>query len=140
MPFPALSQNLRNRPLVLCVDDDSAILDITQAFLEKKGFSVITAKNWRDALDVVKNTPIDVVMLDYEMPGMKGHEVAALIRSINPDLPLILHSGAPVIPETAIKMTDAFIPKGTDWHILSAAISDLVEKSRVKRVPSVEIV
>jgi len=71
-------------------------------------------------------------MLDYEMPDMKGHEVTVLIRSINPKVPIILHSGSPDIPDFALKATDAFLQKGIETYVLVAAISNLIMKSRVK--------
>jgi CheY-like chemotaxis protein len=119
--------------LVLCVDDDSAILDIIKLSLEKNGFSVITAPNWHCALEAFKQNSIDLVILDYEMPEMKGHEVAIQIRSLNPEVPIILHSGSFDLPEIVSRVTDAFIPKGVETYILVAAISNLIMKSRAQR-------
>jgi CheY-like chemotaxis protein len=130
---PSISFSPRNigaNPLVLCVDDDAAILDITKAILERKGFSVITASDWRHAIEIIKSHPIDLVILDYEMPELKGHEVAILIRSVNPAVPLILYSGASSLPEVATKATDAFIQKGTEPSALVAAINNLIVKNR----------
>ncbi len=122
---------------VLCVDDDNVILDIIKLTLEKNGFSVFTASSWRRALDVFRETSIDLVMLDYEMPDMKGHEVAMQIRSIDPEVPIILHSGSCNIPDIATRVTDAFIRKGVEPYILVAAISNLIMKSRAHRTRAV---
>jgi DNA-binding NtrC family response regulator len=118
--------------LVLCVDDDAAILEITKAILERKGFSVITASDWRHAIVVIESHPVDLVILDYEMPEMKGHEVAVIIRRVDAEVPLILHTGATNVPEVAIAATDAVIQKGIDTASLVAAIESLVMKSRPK--------
>ena len=131
-PQTARSQSNYSDAVILCVDDDDVILDIIRLTLEKNGFSVVTANNWRSALDTFRKNPIDLVMLDYEMPDMKGHEVAVLIRSINPKVPIILHSGSPAIPDFALKTTDAFLQKGIETYVLVAAISNLLMKSRVK--------
>jgi CheY-like chemotaxis protein len=120
--------------VILCVDDDDVTLDVIKLILEKNGFSVFTATNWRSALDTFTKNPIDLVMLDYEMPDMKGHEVAVLIRSINPKVPIILHSGSPDIPDFALKATDAFLQKGIETYVLVAAISNLIMKSRLKPI------
>jgi CheY-like chemotaxis protein len=130
----ALSDARCNDAVVLCVDDDSVVLDVIKLTLEKNGFTVLTATNWRRALDAFRETPIDLVMLDYEMPDMKGHEVAIQIRSVNPEVPIILHSGSSDIPEIATKVTDAFIPKGVEPYVLVAAISNLIMKRRVSRI------
>jgi DNA-binding NtrC family response regulator len=118
--------------LVLCVDDDAAILEITKAILERKGFSVITASDWRHAIAVIESHPVDLVILDYEMPELKGHEVAIMIRRVDAEVPLILHTGATNVPEVARAATDAVIQKGIDTASLVAAIESLVMKSRPK--------
>jgi CheY-like chemotaxis protein len=128
----AFSADSRADAVILCVDDDDVTLDVIKLTLEKNGFFVLTATNWRSALDAFSKNPIDLVMLDYEMPDMKGHEVAVLIRSINPKVPIILHSGSPDIPDFALKTTDAFLQKGIETYVLVAAISNLIMKSRVK--------
>jgi two-component system OmpR family response regulator len=120
--------------VVLCVDDDMAILDVVKSILERRGFSVLTATNWRHALDTFKSNSIDLVMLDYEMPDVKGHEVALWIRRLNPDVPIILHSGSPDIPQSAKRVADAFVRKGAETYVLVAAISNLIMKSRVNGV------
>lgn len=137
IPQTALSETRRTDALVLCVDDDNAILDVIKQTLEKNGFSVLTASNWRLALDAFKENPIDLVILDYEMPDLKGHEVAVKIRSVSPEVPIILHSGSPDIPESAARVTDAFIQKGAETYVLVAAISNLIMKSRVGRIRTV---
>jgi CheY-like chemotaxis protein len=130
-PQTARSQANHSDALVLCVDDDDAILDVIRLALEKNGFSVITANNPRSALDAFKNNHIDLVMLDYEMPGMKGHEVAIELRCINPAVPILMHSGSSNIPEMARRAVDALLPKGVETYILVAAISSLIMKNRV---------
>jgi CheY-like chemotaxis protein len=122
---------------ILCVDDEDVILDILKLTLEKNGFSVLTANNWRLALDSLRENHIDLVMVDYEMPEMKGHEVAIQMRGLNPEVPIILHSGSPEIPEVAKQATDAHVQKGVDTYILVAAISSLIMKSRINHVHAV---
>lgn len=127
IPAPSL-QNPQTDALVLCVDDDAAILEITQAQLERKGFSVMTASDGHSAINVFRSHPIDLVILDYEMPGLKGHELALLLRDIKADVPLILHSGAWDIPEATIQVTDAVILKGSETCTLIDAIRTLIMK------------
>jgi CheY-like chemotaxis protein len=117
--------------VVLCIDDDEVVLEVTHAILKKHGYSVLTAMNGRKALEVFRENPVDLVLLDYEMPGMKGHEVALEMRALNPQVPVVLHSGAAEIPEITIQLTDAFISKGSETPVLLATIADLIMKSRV---------
>jgi CheY-like chemotaxis protein len=134
-PQTVRSQANHSDALVLCVDDDDANLDVMRLTLEKNGFSVITANNRHSALDAFKNNHIDLVMLDYAMPGMKGHEVAIQLRSVNPAVPIILHSRSSNIPDMTRRVVDALLPKGVETYILVAAISNLIMKNRVGDAP-----
>jgi CheY-like chemotaxis protein len=116
--------------LVLCIDDDPDILELTKWKLEKHGYSVMTAQEWHYGLDIVKQTPINLVILDYEMPGIRGHEVALWIRLAKPEVPIILYSAALDIPQAAKTLMDACIPKGADSSLLLSAMADLIMKSR----------
>jgi CheY-like chemotaxis protein len=119
--------------VVLCVDDDEKQLGLTKLTLERNGYSVLITTDWRRALDLFSTGPIDLVIVDYEMPDIKGNELAVWIRGIDPQVPIVLHSGAPSVPENVKKTTDAFIPKDAEPHVLMAAISNLIMKRRVSR-------
>lgn len=116
-------------PLILCVDDDDAVLEVTQAILARKGFSVMTSSDWRHAMELFRNQPIALAILDYEMPELKGHELAILMRNLNSEVPLLLHSGAFDVPDHVVKATDGFIQKGSEPNALVAAINKLIIKS-----------
>jgi CheY-like chemotaxis protein len=120
--------------VILCVDDDDMTLAFLALILKKNGFSVLTANNWRLALKTFRENAIDLVMLDYEMPEMRGHEVAMLIKSLDSEVPIILHSSSSAIPEIAGKVTDGRVPKGVESSVLVAAISKLITTSRVNRM------
>jgi CheY-like chemotaxis protein len=80
--------------LVLLVDDDSAVREITAAMLHDLGFHVLEAGSGGAALDVLAREPkIDLLLLDYAMPGMTGAEVAEEVRPHRPDLPILFITG-----------------------------------------------
>jgi CheY-like chemotaxis protein len=62
-------------------------------------------------LELAFKHSVDVVILDYFMPGMNGQEVAIEMRQLRPQAPIIMPSGAVDIPEQALKWVDAFIAK-----------------------------
>jgi CheY-like chemotaxis protein len=95
---------------ILCVDDDEAILHYEKALLERSGYAVLTAASAQQALRLVTMCRCDVVLLDFEMPGMNGHEVACEIKLVRPELIVILLSGSDV-PTHALASVDAFVPK-----------------------------
>lgn len=123
---------------MLCIDDDETTLKVVKKTVETSGYSVLTSSNWRSAIDIFKRNPIDLVIVDYEMPPMSGYEISLWIRSVSPRVPIILHSDSLDTSELAKKRTDACIPKGTEPSVLIAAITTLIIKSReaggVKRV------
>ncbi len=101
-------------PTVLCVDDDAGIRDLYGALLGQNGYEVIAASSGRHALRVFqdKEAEIDAVILDYEMPGMNGLELAARIKERNPSLPVMMISGSHHELEAMAPNVDTALGKG----------------------------
>jgi len=107
-------------PTVLCVDDAEAILKFYEELFGRHGYEVVAAANGYQALDAFHSRAphIDAVILDYEMPGMTGLELAILLKRHDPTLPIMMVSG--VEPEWEMHpFIDAALQKG-------AAIQELV--------------
>src|SRR5215217_4909544 len=75
---------------ILWVDDEIESLQSQKMFLEGKGYEVQTFTNGFDAIDYVKENPVDVVLLDETMPGITGLETLAKIKEVNGSLPVVL--------------------------------------------------
>jgi signal transduction histidine kinase len=67
-------------PVVLCVDDIGANLELLESILVPRGYAVVTAANGQDALLKIRSQAIDLVLLDVMMPGMDGFEVCRQIK------------------------------------------------------------
>lgn len=81
---------------ILCIDDDSSILELRRRVLESSGYGVITAPSGNDGLKLVsQGAKVDLVLLDYLMPGMNGDEVVENLKSEFPALPVIAIVGGP---------------------------------------------
>ena len=65
---------------ILVVDDESMIRDLFRRFFEQAGYSVQTAESAEEALEMVRETPIWVLFLDLNLPGMNGVELCRQIR------------------------------------------------------------
>ncbi|MDA0824322.1 MAG: response regulator, partial [Proteobacteria bacterium] len=65
---------------VLAVDDNATIRKAISMRLRSKGYEVVTAPDGKEALDLVASRPFDLVLLDLQMPGMRGDEVLERIR------------------------------------------------------------
>ena len=101
------------RPRLLCVDDDAAVRELYRKILGSFGYDVLLAEKGAHALKLFHPRQIDAVILDYEMPGMKGSEVAAELKRRSPGIPIIMVSGCPSVVEEAPRFVDAAIPKGS---------------------------
>src|SRR4029079_11255214 len=77
-------------PKILWVDDEIESLQSQKLFLEGKGYEVQTLTNGFDAIDFVKEHPVDVVLIDETMPGITGLETLAKIKEVNGSLPVVL--------------------------------------------------
>jgi len=97
--------------VLLCIDDNEDLLECERSFLESFGYSVLTAESGGKGLELASKHSVDVVILDYFMPGMNGQEVAIEMRRLRPEAAVIMLSGAADIPEQALKWVDAFIAK-----------------------------
>ncbi|HEY1795080.1 MAG TPA: PAS domain S-box protein [Stellaceae bacterium] len=90
------------RPLVaLAVDDDSLVLLNIVAMLEDMGHTVFEAHSGREALDILRSTPVDLVITDQAMPRMSGVQLVRTIGREWPHLPTILISGYAELPSEA---------------------------------------
>src|SRR5688572_4587019 len=75
---------------ILWVDDEIESLQSQILFLQNKGYEVNAMTNGFDAIDFVKDNPIDVVLLDESMPGITGLETLAKIKEVNSGVPVVL--------------------------------------------------
>jgi DNA-binding NtrC family response regulator len=76
---------------ILWVDDEIDLLKPHILFLEKKDYKIDTATNGTDAIDIIsENQQIDIVFLDENMPGLTGIETLAQIKSLRPNLPVVM--------------------------------------------------
>jgi two-component system cell cycle sensor histidine kinase/response regulator CckA len=87
--------NGEKTPLILCVDDEPVVLDVSRMALERNGFRVKTAIAREQAVWVVERAPeaVSVVILDWMMPGMEIGEVISRLKRLSPELKLVLSSG-----------------------------------------------
>lgn len=75
---------------VLAIDDDSIIRAILTNMLQKAGYEVITASDGTTGLKLALEEDPDVVITDYQMPGMDGMELLEAVRKSSPSLPVIM--------------------------------------------------
>jgi CheY-like chemotaxis protein len=80
----------RAQKRILIVDDQPMVADSLKLILKLDGYEVQTAKDGSEALALYEPKKFDLIFMDFEMPGMKGNELAAAIRARDPRQPIIL--------------------------------------------------
>ena len=88
-PWPAGGQH------ILYIDDDESLVYLMRRLLESRGFRISGHTDQGEALDALRADPasFDLVVTDYNMPGMSGLDVAREVRKIRADLPVAVASG-----------------------------------------------
>jgi len=82
------------KPVILFADDDKICLDVTAQILQKLGYTVLEARDGKEAIEVYKNNQdrIDLVILDMRMP-YNGEHAFERLKKINADLKIMITSG-----------------------------------------------
>ena len=119
---------------ILCIDDDAQSLQVRKILLETCDFRVHTATNGKDGLRFFRSHHVDAVILDYEMPDMNGGQVARKMKSLRAQVPVLILSALPWLPNDAPKeCIDAFVSKGGPTPALVNEIENLMDSSPVPR-------
>lgn len=81
--------------VLLCIEDDETLLDCLKSLLERHGYCVLAASSGRGGLEILTAHAVDLVVLDYAMPGMNGPQVASAIKRMCPQTRHRLAPSAP---------------------------------------------
>ena len=117
----------RRKATILCIDDHWHGLIGRKLLLEQSGYEVLEASGWDDGLKLFRERNIDAVVLDYQMPGMRGDIVAAKMKSINSNVPIMLLSAYGPLPKKKLKSVDTFLSKSQPPEILLSTLHGLLE-------------
>jgi signal transduction histidine kinase len=122
-------------PVVLLVDDDSAVREITATLLAELGYSVVEAGSGGAAQETLQRRPdIDLMLLDFAMPGMNGAEVAREAHARRPGLPIIFVTGYADAEALSLADERAIIQKPFDDHDLASKLGAVLHMPEAKVV------
>lgn len=103
---------------ILIIDDERAIVDLLEAMLAQDGHIVFKAANGEEGVRLAADTAFELVIADILMPRKGGLEAISELRAVQPDIKVILISGAGVGANDAVVAdlagefgADAFLPK-----------------------------
>jgi two-component system cell cycle sensor histidine kinase/response regulator CckA len=101
---------------ILVVEDEELLLDLVKGMLENKGYSVLTALDGMQAIDIYakRKDEVDIVLTDLGLPKIDGWEAFQRMKEINPDVKVIFASG--------------YIDQTLRTNLMNAGAKDLVQK------------
>jgi CheY-like chemotaxis protein len=117
----------RAKPTILCIDDHWHGLIGRKMLLERSGYEVLEATGWDEGLKLFRSRTVDAVVLDYQMPGMRGDVVAAKMKQINSSVPIMLLSAYEPLPKHKLRSVDTFLSKSQPPDVLLSTLSALLE-------------
>jgi DNA-binding response OmpR family regulator len=116
---------------VLVVDDDPAITSVLKRGLSYTGFAVDTAGSGAEGLELARDRPPDVAVLDIMLPGMDGLELLRRLRAADSQLPILFLTGmdAPSDQVQGLEQgADDYVTKPFTFEVLAARIRALLRR------------
>lgn len=127
---------------VLVVDDESKILNVVSAYLEKEGYQVFTASDGKAALELIERKFPDLIILDLRLPDIPGEEVCQRIRQRR-DTPVLMLT-AKVEEEDKIRGlaigADDYLTKPFSSRELVARVKAILRRVKVEKEPQRDII
>jgi len=131
---------------ILLVDDVKTNRFLVRSYLEEYDFIIIDAENGKEALEIIKNNSIDLVLMDLRMPIMDGYEATAILKADKEfcDIPIIALTASVVFNDTSTmyqKGFDGFLQKPIDLNLLLKTLSRFLEsKEIIQKVESEAVI
>lgn len=119
---------------ILVVDDDKNTRLLMRAVLEVERYTVFTAENGEEALEVIDAEHIDLVVLDIMMPRMDGYEFTKALRSVQNELPILMVSAKQLPADRKqgfLVGTDDFMTKPVDEEEMLLRIKALLRRAKI---------
>ena len=132
--YPLQGKMQGKRPKILCLDDQPANLLVRKMLLEQFGCEVAAVHDAQACLRAATNERFDLALLDYHLAEpVTGEDLARDLRICAPQMRLVILTGDPKLPETAVKSVDAVLIKGAGGpEGLLQIISDLLPDCTLK--------
>ena len=125
---------------VLLVDDEEIVIGVGKQMLQRLGYSVLTAANGLEAVDIYRNNQntIGLVILDMIMPGLEAGDAYDKLRALNPAIKVLLSSGYGLDQKAKAIMErgcSGFIQKPFNMKILQEKIGEIMGRDELIAAP-----
>ena len=124
-----MNKSVVERPLILCIDDAEVALRVRKLLLSSAGYSVLTAGSGEEGLELFKQNQVQLVIADHFLTNKSGAEIAAEMKQIKPQVPILIVSAAAEKPD-GLEFADAFLSKGEGPDALLDSVAELLEVDR----------
>jgi CheY-like chemotaxis protein len=104
---------MENGAVVLYVDHKPGSRRILALLLEQSGFKVVVTGNSNEAVELCRSQPFDLALVNYDLPLVNGAALAKQMKSLQPDLPVIVISGRSALPPNELLHVDAYFGSRT---------------------------
>ena len=125
-----------DRPRILVVDDDQAIISTTRAILEDEGYMVDVATSGREAIQRTEASNYNLALLDIRLPDMEGVELLSLMKDNVPRMRKIMVTGYPSIQNAVTALNanaDAYLVKPVDIEKLLKTVKDQLKRQEEEK-------
>lgn len=119
-------ENVNSQKTVLCIDDQSLPLLIRKILLVHAGYAVLTAEAPLAGLQLFASEEVNAVVLHYSSGEINGGAVAARMKDLKPDTPIILLFSGADEPVEEVPVVDVFVKKLASPNILLAKLSEVI--------------
>ena len=119
---------------ILCVDDDPRINELNEIVLTRAGYQVELANGPSDAVELFKMKTFDLVVTDLFSSGSSDIAFLKALRSVVPDLPVIVVSGNHSPSPEVLKLVDAFVMKAYSLNALTDAVREVLTRGKLRRI------
>jgi CheY-like chemotaxis protein len=125
---------------VLLVDDDGIVLELVALLLGTKDMEVMRAQGGHEALEMLQSlSPLpDTVLVDHQMPGISGTDVARFVKSLPRPRPRVIAMSASQLPADELAIFDDYLAKPVDPDLLRAAVAGRSPRSSAQLPPSLD--
>jgi CheY-like chemotaxis protein len=112
---------------VLCIDDNVTALYVRKLVLESAGYSVLAADGAKAAMQIFTDTDVDLVLSDHFLQETTGMELAAEMKRLKPNVPVVILSGAVDRPEGVLH-ADLFLSKTETPQTVLQTVAELLNR------------
>jgi len=125
---------------ILCVDDDPYLTDLLRYGFEREGFNVVTANTGREGVRRARAEPVDLVLLDVNLPDLDGFKVLTALRAVS-HVPVIMLTARQLEGDVIMGLgqgADDYVAKPFSMQVLITRVKAVLRRAAAQHVAAAE--